>query len=295
MSNPYNPKIKDVPAAFDNVDKNGHLHEFHGEPWVPDMVESHVQGIARYGDYYYLTHNNKGYSKGFLLVLDNTTQKMILKLDTPKENYNHPGGIQVIGDYLAVSLENSDHNSSFVLFYSLKDPRNPELMSLEIARSDKGCGTVGITNFTRHGTEYYLVAAYDNGKTDFYESNGQPLADAGLQFTKVSSCDFKNTGFAEMCLVTQQDNKVYCIGFWVDGTIVFDDYCTLLLYDRDQHSVDKLKERHMYTTHGGVKGLAGVHFRYGSGLRITSDTSMDFYATQRNFVAGLFYLNKFKP
>jgi hypothetical protein len=293
VANPYNPMIINVPHAFKQVGKDGSLHQFQGEPWVPDMLGSHVQGIARHGDYYYLTHNNKGYSKGFLLVMD--SERMIAELDTPTEHYNHPGGIQIIGDFLTMSLENSDASSSFVRFYSLQDPKRPELLSTMIVRQNKGCGAVGITSYTRGGAGYYLVAAYDNGKTDFYESNGKRLGDPELAFHEVGSDSLKNTGFSELCLVTQADGQIYGVGFWVQGDASYEDHCTLLSYDPSTRTMAFVDDRHMYTKMGGVVGIAGVHFRWGAGLALTSNTAMDFYATQRNFVGGLFYTNKFKP
>jgi hypothetical protein len=54
-----------------------------------------------------------------------------------------------------------------------------------------------------------------------------------------------------------------------------------------------MPSRHFYTKYGGVVGLAGVHFRWGSGLQILSDSSLNFFATQRNFVGGRFYTNTF--
>lgn len=293
MTNPYNPKLLDVPRAFKQVGRDGRLHQFQGEPWVPNMVESHVQGIARYGDHYYLTHNNKGYAKGFLLVMDG--ERIIAKQDTPTEHYNHPGGIQIIGDFLTMSLENSDASSSFVRFYSLKDPTRPELLTTAIVRKDKGCGAAGITSYARNGAEYYLVAAYDNGKTDFYESNGRRLGDPELAFHEVGSDQLPNTAFSELCLVTQADGQIYGVGFWVNGDVSYEDRCTLLSYDRNTSTMAVVDVRHMYTELGGVTGIAGVHFRWGAGLELTSNTAMDFYATQRNFVGGLFYTNKFTP
>ena len=49
--NTQNIKLKNVLTAYSNVLKDGTRHQFNGEPWVPNMVKSHVQGIACYGNY----------------------------------------------------------------------------------------------------------------------------------------------------------------------------------------------------------------------------------------------------
>jgi hypothetical protein len=107
--NTQNVKLQNVEAAYKNVAESGTLFEFNGEPLIPNMVESHVQGVARYGNYLLLSHNNKGYSQGFIIVLNMKSMKMVHKIDTPDEHYNHPGGMQVIGDYLMVPVENSTY------------------------------------------------------------------------------------------------------------------------------------------------------------------------------------------
>ena len=177
--NTQNIKLLDVPATFSNLPEQGGLRHFNGEPWVPNMAESHVQGIARYGNYILLSHNNKGYSKGFICVLNVTSKRMVYTFDTPDEHFNHPGGMQVIGDYMVVPVENSHHSQSYIHFYDLSamtDAVRPTLLKYSIHRGSSGAGAVGITNSTANSTEYYLLATYNNGHMDFYRSNGHPLS-----------------------------------------------------------------------------------------------------------------------
>ena len=58
------PTLADVVAAFNAVPDEGRKSHYNGEPWIPNLAESHVQGMARYGNYTLLTYNNKGYSRG---------------------------------------------------------------------------------------------------------------------------------------------------------------------------------------------------------------------------------------
>lgn len=297
--NPYNPKVPDVPAAFNAVSKNGVKHSYSGEPGVPNMVESHVQGVAPYRNYFVLTHNNKGYSKGYMLVINRTSQKLVEKFDTPRAHYNHPGGCQRIGSYLAVALENSNASDSYIYFYDLtgmSDSTRPTLLPYALHRKDKGAGGVGITNFTdAAGAERYALAVYDNGKLDLYQSNPVTLDDPGIQFTLIGSTDKADGGYSEVCLVTDTNQQLYMVGFAThDLGGSNKDYADLYSVEPDLTTVKKLKARHMYTKHGGVVGMAGVHFRWGAGMQVRSDLSLEFFATQRNFVGNKFYSNTFR-
>lgn len=303
MANAYNAKLPNVETAFDNVPTDGVNHKFSGDPHVADMAESHVQGIAAYGDFFLLTHNNKGYSRGMILIIDRDSKKLVQNFPTSDDNYNHPGGCQVIGDFVAVSLENSSHDKSFIRFYDLSemtDATQPALLDLEIVRPNNGAGGVGITNVTDvvngEQIERYVLLTYDNGTIDIYRSNALPLGNADCQFEIVQS-DFliKETGYAEICLVTDTDNNIFMVGFRTDNLGGSnDDYADLYTVSLDPPGIsDAIVQSHKKTQYGGVKGMDGVHFRWGAGLQIRADGQIELFATQRNFVGNLWYANTF--
>jgi len=79
-----------------------------------------------------------------------------------------------------------------------------------------------------------------------------------------------------------------------DPGIGNEDYVDLYQIDVQKRIVSQvIARRHMYSKHGGIIGIDGVHFRWGAGLQIVSDTSLNFFATQRNFVGNNFYTNTF--
>jgi len=300
--NTTNPKLNNVEQSFASVGATGESQHFNGEPWVANMVQSHVQGIARYDKYYLLTHNNKGYSTGYIMELNIPEENYLSKIDTPDEHYNHPSGFQIIGDVMAVPIENSDASASVIRFYQIKNSGTGlQLFSYSINRSNKGAGALGITNFTvtdkdtNTQTEYYLLAVYDNGATDFYISNGQALLSENFEFNGLFSVDFDNTGFSSLCLVTDTNEKIYAFGFWVEGSVSYTDKITLYSvdYSGSHKGVKKLSERHMTTVCDGIQGIDGVHFRWGAGLQVLSSTELNFFATQRNFVGNNYYTNIF--
>jgi hypothetical protein len=296
--NTQNVKLQNVKTAYNNVSETGTLFEFNGEPWIPNMVESHVQGVARYGNYLLLSHNNKGYSHGFIIVLNVESMKMVHKICTPDEHYNHPGGMQVIGDYLMVPVENSSYSQSLIHFYDLSmmtDSEPPKNETFGITREFDGAGAAGITNYTDSETEYYLLAAYNNGAIDFYKSNGNPISkNPGFQEI-LFSAKLSGEVYDSICLITDVNQQIHMVGFRVHNLGGSNqDYADLYEIDLPGQCVSEvISSRHFHSKHGGVVGLAGVHFRWGSGLQIVSDSSLDFFATQRNFVGGLFYTNTF--
>ena len=69
MTRNQNPKIKNVEEKWKNFCKGYKCkkNSFKGEPWVPNMTESHIQGFgivtdAKGKEYGIASHNNKAYS-----------------------------------------------------------------------------------------------------------------------------------------------------------------------------------------------------------------------------------------
>ncbi len=298
-----NPNVTNVRAAFSAVAQTGKLHTFNGAPPV-DLTPTfpHVQGIARYGNHLLLTHSVVNiFQPGKILVLSQQSNDLVYAFDTPRADFNHPGGIQAIGEFLVVPVENDDHSRSYICFYDLSEMSDtvpPTLLSTRIPRPSGGAGAAGITNFTVDGAENYLLAAYDNGATDFYQSTVLfPTPNFG---SVLFSHKLHQTDYSSICLVTGTNQEIYLIGFRTEdlggGN---EDYVDLHQVDLANQTVSgMLQTRHMITQYGSMKGPAGVHFRWGAGLMIVpgqtgADASLKFFATQRNFVANLFATNSF--
>ena len=228
-------------------------------------------------------------------------------LNTHDKDYNHPGGCQRVGSILAVPMEHRSSDKSIIRFYNLtdmtdSDQHKPKLMDLKIERPDKKAGGVGITNrMAADGLEYhYLAVSYsDDKKIDFYKSNGRPLTDSACSFRLVSTVTLEKSGYSEICLVTESNQYqwLYLVGFRVHkeySGMKYEDLVDLYrVFPEDRH-IELLKTRHLTTDYGnGIQGIEGVHFRWGAGLKIISETGMKFYATQRNFVANHLYTNTF--
>ena len=115
-----NPNLKNPIEALEKVDSDGTY--FRLKPFFEpnDPFINHVQGIARYHhdgtgkSYFYVVHSALG-SDGSIFVYSADNNAATRKIYT-KDGYNHPGGCQIIGDFLVVGVENGDNDKSYVAF-----------------------------------------------------------------------------------------------------------------------------------------------------------------------------------
>lgn len=104
--------------------------------------------------------------------------------------------------------------------------------------------------------------------------------------------------YSEICLVTDTDQQVGLIGFQTEDLGGSNkDYADRYRLDRTGESFtisERRDHRHMHADHsGGVAGMAGVHFRWGAGLRVRADQTLELFAAQRSFVGGRISSNTF--
>lgn len=211
-----NYKVNNIEQALNSMSSiKGILHTFGGNlgglPITP--VTSHVQGVARYNNYFIMTHNSESSSAdcGSIVVISEEKKKAVYRINTSDKRYGHPGGIQQIGDYLAVSLENN--SKSLIRFYDLSqmsdtDKYPPLLLDANIVRDNKTAGAVGITTCSENGIDYFLLAVHAGGDVDFYKSNGKLLSDPQCKFNLIFGCKIKYSA-DNICLVTDNTEQIY--------------------------------------------------------------------------------------
>jgi len=147
----------------------------------------------------------------------------------PFSEYGHVGGIQMVGDILAVPLEDKIDNPALpegkVVFYDCSEPTNPVKLTYELNTPSHKIGVVGITKLP--DGYFLLVMSWGDSKDlDFYRSSKKSFFDAGFNFTLVSSIsedylndleanhfwEFGKNSPQSLNFVTQKDGKVFLVG-----------------------------------------------------------------------------------
>lgn len=258
-----NPALDNVIMAFDNLTFQGEWLGFYmGEApdTYPPPGAEHFQGIARSPRIgippilYVSRSGNKDnpdyYGSIMVVQMDSRPQhgerlrsnrlsKAEETLDTeppsndrcikniPFSDYGHVGGIQMVGDILAVPLEDRADDTlpeGKVVFYNCSEPTNPVKLAYELNTSHK----IGVVGITKLPDGYFLLVMSwgDSKDLDFYRSSKRSFFDAGFNFTLVSSIsedylndleadhfwEFGKNSPQSLNFVTQKDGRVFLIG-----------------------------------------------------------------------------------
>jgi hypothetical protein len=259
-----NPPLDNVTLAFDQLTFQGEWLGFHMGPapdTSPPPTGEHFQGIARsprtgIPPILYVTRSgnkdNPDYYGSLMVVQMNSRPQDGERLrsnrlskaaetigtkppgiDTcikniPFSDYEHPGGIQMVGDILTVPLEGKIDDPALpegkVVFYNCSEPTNPVKLNYELTTSHK----IGVVGITKLPDGYFLLVMSwgDSKDLDFYRSSKKSFFEAGFNFTLVSSIseDYLNDLEADhfwefganspqsLNFVTQKDGTVFLIG-----------------------------------------------------------------------------------
>jgi hypothetical protein len=281
-----NIKLRDVLEAFAAIDATAPRDvALVGDPRI-DPVKSHVQGVARYGDGFVLTHSNVDGRDGCLLIVDDVAGvARTVALAQGSINglrLSHPGGCQRIGDYLVVAFESvpANRNVSRIAFFDLSGPGGPVLLArpAPIERRERKAGCVGIANLTlgegSAAAEAWFVGVFDNGRVDIYRSDGGPFPETGFvhQFSTAIA-----DGYEGFSLVAEESNRLFAIGFRRDSRRR--NKSELYAVHLDTQKLELLESREFRT-----EALRSVHFRWGTGVDVRSRDDLTVLSTGRNFL-----------
>ena len=289
-------KLDDVPKAFAALPSKGRNVVSKGKVKASLDLNTHIQGLAPYRTLHLLTHSDFGENTGRLLVVDRTPGAEMLRAELTlpvmspnKPFFFHPGGCQVIGDCLVVPIENGE-GESIITFMDVSDPKNiREVNPLSrLARPHNDAGSVGITNLTIAGKDFWLLCAYDNGATDFYLSE-DPFPG---KFNVIFSLALQESELQSLSLVTDVANNAFAIGLHRTGS--GKDKAILYAVDLTMKKVSIVSTRHLRTTGPDDIIGSGPHFRWGGGIEIISATVLAPFCTGRRYGSGC-NINGFVP
>ena len=329
-------KLNDVPGSFKSISPDGVKENWPGVLDAGSVLSdlwkvSHSQGFASYTDLNLrvFSHSLEG-DYGYLIFSNYKTSKFV-KIATYDKDFNHPGGIQSIGDYLLVPCEKiKNDNKSRVRLYDMSPlkanlPPQP-CDKLPIGERENDSATAaGITKYRDKFGEWFLIVVCNWGICDFYKAKAdKPLPEC--QFVRISRknmrsiWDPKGRGYDVQCLnlltqnkVNSQDDreKTYMIAFAtkdLNGPLgSYEDHAMLISitpkieetirpYEESKYDgiecTSLVEDKHMRTKHSATPDKLGVHFRYGAALEVKNN-KLVLYATGRNFTNGNVLCNFF--
>lgn len=286
-------RVKNVENEFKNLPKEGEKEKFVHMRYFTNIAFEHVQGYTQYQRdnvlKYIFTHNTTG-KYGYVII--ETSMNCTSKGMALPEDWNHPGGIQCMGQYLFVPCEKDDKCKIFV--YDLVTNHLVKEYSYE-----HRAGCLGITDCYWGGRRYYVMVIGEKTTYHVYKA----LIDSGVQedianavFNKVGSFSLKDKTFSEqkddgkykdhkssidcqgLGLITEADTEnIYMLAPVQEKTN--EDWIYLMklnLEAENNVSISPKVCRH-------IKSYGrDVHFRWGAGIRITPAGKLAVLASGRN-------------
>lgn len=300
-----NPQLEDPIAAFANIPPDARQVQFR-KGTSRFLRGGHFQGIQSFFDresnkqICFLTRDSD--TKAYFLAVEfdpgpqgvgTIRHFQELPSDGKQPPLKHPGGTQLIGDYLVVGVEdNQDKRRSQVQFWDVSNPCAPVVRGpLTIRRQsnvpkDRTAGAVGIV---KRATDHLLVVGnWDSRVLDFYTSNGLPLSDDRCRFSlqvrwsaagAVRARWHPNRAWGNyqgLNLVSDPGFKVYLLGFHTNN--LRHDVIDLFSVDLSQASSDIIQKAMSKRLH--LRG--GTHFQYSGGIFVKSSRELVSYSTGRD-------------
>lgn len=306
----YAYRVNDVETAFKNLPQDGILETFEHIIYFKSIGAEHIQGYTQYqrdGIMYYIFTHHTGGDYGYIMITYGTDCTGEVVIRTPK-GYSHPAGIQCVGKYLFVPCEKDGKSSVFIYDLHKLDTmgKGKYIENQHIKKIDFNhrAGCVGITDYVRNGKHYYLMLLGANETYHVYraEIKEDELKNdfASVDFKELNSFELKGIKIKELQddgTTKEETRKIDCQGIGlvtdnIDETvymvapIMWNSNCDWLYLfklniDEDVVSATPILGRHMIS-HGGLAGEAGIHYRWGAGIRVKPNNRLVVLTTARN-------------
>jgi hypothetical protein len=318
-----NPPVQD-PASWIggiNTANTKQTVKFDPNPKQPSYLVSHAQGYARYRgagyDYHIVSYSNVAGRYGYVYIASNGThpngkslhaftlqvpaqqiqfQAVSGKKSVYNPHFNHPGGIQVIGDYLAVPVipyntkNGQFYDAAIIYLYNLSSLKGPNpqkpsqykeilrvprtnggsLQSVGIARLPNGEFCLGLV--TQNNLDMYTTS---NTPSNLWDANWRTSPDISFRL----SHKYQTNG-----LFLDQTGNLWMVGFR-DANIV--DLYQLRFHTGGGHGGWVPNNATLMPT--GVSNVLttnGAKFRAGGGIEIVDPSQIWLYAVGMYYGGG---------
>jgi hypothetical protein len=307
-----NPPARGLAAQFRALRDHGDLLGFRMGA-APDVnMSKHWQGVQRLtpGQGRFLAISRSGKSVSFVVVSmasrDGSGERYrsnriashsaakrppasdrVVTVVSSDPGFDHSGGIQSVGSFLAVGLEEGSH--SRVAFWYVADPQHPRRVgTLSHATGLEGAGTVSIARL-RDG-RYLLIVGGTNANTlDFYVSRGgtslqTPRFDhtATWKESQLVGGDREFGNYQNLGLVADAGGRLFLIGTHRNEAGGFGkDFADLFRLEGSPHSprIRKVASRHLFC---GFPGGAQCDLDAAGGVYVTPSGRLLLYGTEHD-------------
>jgi hypothetical protein len=171
--------------------------------------------------------------------------------------YTHSGGMQAVGNLLAVSLESSpDGANGRIQLYDLSTPWSPRLLTAGQSGQTKEAGTASLAKLS-DGAFLLILGRANANNLEFYRSTSPDLRLETTGFTPLdtwnerellsSISDWEFGNYQNLNLVTQCDGTLFLVGTHLDST-TGQDWVDLyrVTEQNGQALLTKVAKRHLY-------------------------------------------------
>jgi len=288
-----NAKVEDVLLLFQRQSDDAAVIEFSADGW-PISEGGHLQGIQRMNTTkpYFIISGSSDHEAYFIIVGKTSDgYGIVQKKAISCEPYRHAGGIQIIGDYLAVGAEdNSKRDSSRAYFFDISEPEKPigDPVIIIWREGEEKLATAGAVAVVKRARDHLLiVGSWDSDTLDLYESNGYALGHPRCDFEYWQTwsaddafrdgwCDDIWGTYQNLNLISDVDDNLFLVGYYCNEEQ--EDYADLYLLDLNEPTPDILRKENSRL----LKCSAGASFKYGGGLYINDGSSLISYACEKN-------------
>jgi len=300
-----NPQLDDIASVFAKIPTNVRSIVFLENPQFKIPEGGHLQGVQLFqpteSDQPIVFLSSSSSTKAFIIAAalnDRQPGRMIgctfLPSDGATPPLKHAGGFQIIGNYLAVGVEdNQDKKRSEIQFWNVSDPSAPKQCAyLTVKRSAnvekiKTAGAVGITK--TNDSHILAVASWDADTVDFYRSNGYPLGDERCRFDQEPFLSWKQTEanrnswqpdktwgrYQNINLLCDRSNHIYLMGFCKSEDREVIDLFAVDINQKQDSAIQKIATKNIQLQNG-------ASFINGGGAYIISPQEIYILACEKN-------------
>lgn len=279
-------QLSNIPALFAAIPQQPNTLSYSNTGKAP--AGGHLQGIqvfeAKNGTMAILTGSSAGQSYYLNAPLGDTGAAQITVqhkiFDSP---YRHAGGCQLSGDVMAVGVEdNMAKDKAKIVLVNVRDDNAIPVIERKGTYERSTAGAVG---YARLKSNRYMMAVgdWDSKHIDFYLSQQNNVANFDLLTTYNADTTATWGSYQSINLLSDTSGKLYLIGFCKHGTTNRADLFRIE-WKPEGVKVLPVASRYFASTHG-------ISFRYGAGVHVTANNTLQLVACARNLKRGKNYIN----